>query len=292
MAVTKPEPDPVIDQLIEKITAARQEEYADRKHIVISKLKQGAGLKKLKEKAGHGRWKSYLEMLGYHESNASRLMKLAESWFDDEIVTMGHDLVKHLPLDLQKLVKLTELTAVQARKLLKLQDFDDMSREEVRDAVDAKLLACGKKLSTRAATGVAQRRQPNSVPEHSAASEKGAAVKMVLPRTSSDNWQAQRMALHASKQLGTPPNHDEPVSFQVASAEPEQGTMLVTDGPQARVLAACQTIAELTDAECNTLVAWIQQRDGGLLRQIDGAMKTLTGLRTQLEARGSVGTVK
>lgn len=290
----KPENDPVIDRLIEKIAAAQQEEYADKKQIIISKLKQGALLKKLKEQAAHGRWESYLETLAYNKSNAERLMLLAGSWWEDEILTMGQDLLKHLPTELQKLVKLTELSAAQACELLALTDLDDMSREELRAAVDAKLLAAGKKLNPRAATRVAQCRQPMPTQERSAVPEEVPAVTRVLPRTSDGGiWEARRAALYASNPPAMPLNHREPVPIHGASTEHEavHGNVPTADGTPDRFAAACQTIAELTDAERKALVTLSQKGDGGLLRrQIDGAMMTLTDLRACIEVRGPVGT--
>jgi len=133
------------NQILERLIALRTREGDSKRALISIRIEQGHELKRLQAAAGRGQWLKLLSQTGFHESTAQRLMKVADSWLGKSILTTGQGLLERLPLDLQKLAKLASLTDDFVRELLVAgADFEEMSRGELSQMVDAKLLAKAK----------------------------------------------------------------------------------------------------------------------------------------------------
>ena len=176
-----------IAAIVERIQGLNRRHGGNKLQLIRDSIEIGQELKKLKQAAGHGQWARVRSEAGFGETQAVRLMKLADKrWLADEILSGAQDL-NRLPTDVQKLIKLVELDRDRVLELIALQDFDDMNRKQVRETVEAKQMtdqglsvAKGGARATPPDMVMATIDEPETVmPESTTAAKKGPEHKAV-----------------------------------------------------------------------------------------------------------------
>lgn len=142
MDQTKSKQEPAesgVCKLVAEIRKLQQEEGVARSQVIRCRIRQGQHLVQLREQVSKGKWGEICKDLGLSERNAQRLMELGRSWLAADTRTTGTGMLDKLPLDLQKLTALCRLSEPKLKKFVVKHDLDEMSRGQVREAVNVAL---------------------------------------------------------------------------------------------------------------------------------------------------------
>jgi hypothetical protein len=133
-AAAAAEATPGLAALLGQIQKAKQMSDRHEGGSVVLQVKEGILLAKLKAMVRR-KWTEHVSEIGYHSRAASRLLKLAATWWRTEIGTKGSDLLQRLPADPQKLEWLCRLTREELQDLVAKTDCRKATRKEVIDLV-------------------------------------------------------------------------------------------------------------------------------------------------------------
>ena len=125
----------IVQEVLNKIRAEQGKLDRSEGAIVPIMVAIGVHLCELKKCSGR-QWGNSVRELDYHPRAASRLQKLAGTWWR-EIGTIGSDLLAKLPADPQKAERLCRLSREQLETFLAKEDCKKLNRKQIKDAVKA-----------------------------------------------------------------------------------------------------------------------------------------------------------